>query len=102
MQVSPFVLVTSLVSQLIVTWAYKHPNIKWVNKNTVKTISAVLASGTAIATAWASGSLDQATVQNFIEVVVNALLGSGLSVGYYEWTKVEPSLADSSTEDPTG
>jgi hypothetical protein len=87
MQVSPSILISSLVSQTIVTWAYKHPDIKWVNKKTVKLISAVLASFSAVASAYAAGTLDQDLVQNLLNAIMDAVLGSGLAVGFYEWSK---------------
>lgn len=86
-ETSPLLAASSFVSQIAVTYGYKHPDVKWISKENVKMISAVVSSAAAVATAWASGTLDNATVETLINVLWNALLGSGLTVGFYEWTK---------------
>ena len=87
MQVTPLVLATSLLSQLVMTWAYKHPDIKWINKNNIQFASAVLSAAGGVFAAYASGTLDQGIVTNALDATYNAFVASGLSVAFYEWTK---------------
>lgn len=94
MNITPYILVTSLVSQLVVTWGYKHPDIKWINKNTVKLISVAVSSVMAVTAAWASGTLDEGTVQAALDAAWNAICGSGLSVAFYEWTKRPSAIVE--------
>lgn len=89
MQVTPLVLVSSLISQLVVTWAYKHPDIKWINKKNVQFASALVSAFGGVLAAYASGTLDQGVVMGAIDGSYNAFVASGLSVAFYEWTKTK-------------
>lgn len=89
MQVTPYLLVSSLISQLVSTWAYKHPEIKWINRSNIKAVSAILAALSAVGTAYASGTLDGATVQTLVDALWNGFVGAGMSVAFYEWPKGE-------------
>lgn len=87
MQVTPYLLVSSLISQLVTTWAYKHPEIRWINRDNIKAISAAVSALAAVGTAYASGTLDGPTVQTAIDAAWNAFVGAGMSVAFYEWPK---------------
>ena len=87
MEVTPFVIITSLLSQKLATWAYKNPDITWVNKNTIKAVSITVASVATLGVAYADGTLDAATAGGAIDAIMNAIISSGLSVAFYEWTK---------------
>jgi len=84
---SPGILVSSALSQALVTFAYKHPEIKWLNKENVRLVSIICSSVLAILTAYASGDLSQDLVQNAITAAWDAFVGSSMSVALYEWTK---------------
>lgn len=85
---SPLVTVAiSLVSQQVVTWAYKHPEIPWINKKNVQLVSVLASSALAVGTAYASGELNEGVVGNALEASYDALVASGLAVAFYEWGK---------------
>lgn len=87
LQISPGIILSSLISQVIVTFALKNPNIKWLNRDNVHLISIVSSSILAITTAYASGDINQGLVQESVEAMYNAFMGSTASVAFYEWTK---------------
>lgn len=87
METTPSIAISSLVSQLLITWAYKNPNIKWLNKSNVRLISAAVAGLAAIVVAGISGSFTGMDLQSFLSAAWNALQGAGLSVAFYEWTR---------------
>lgn len=86
-QTSPSIAISSLVSQLLITWAYKNPQIKWLNKSNVRLISAGVSGLAAIVVAWLSGSFTGLDTPSFLSAAWNALQGAGLSVAFYEWTR---------------
>lgn len=87
MQITPLVLATSLLSQLVTTWAYKHPDIKWINKNNIQFASALVSGAGGVLAAYAAGTLDQGVLFGAMNGAYNAFVASGLSVAFYEWTK---------------
>lgn len=89
MNLSPYILLTSLISQRLVTWAYLNPSkrFSWVNPKSVQLISVALSSVLAVVSAYVTNSLDEELVKSMIDALWNALVGSGLSVAFYEWTK---------------
>lgn len=87
MEVTPYLLVSSLISQLVTTWAYRHPEIRWINRSNIKAISATVSAVAAVGTAYASGTLDAPTVQAALDAAWNAFVGAGMSVAFYEWPK---------------
>ena len=87
MQVPYLTIVTSLLSQVVMTWAYKHPDIKWINKKNIQFASALFAAISGVLTAYASGTLDQGIIANAFDASFNAFISSGLAVAFYEWTK---------------
>lgn len=87
MQVTPLVLVTSTLSQLVMTWAYKNPDIKWINKKNIQFASALVSGVGGVLAAYAAGTLDQGVLFGAMNGMYNAFIASGLSVAFYEWTK---------------
>lgn len=89
MEITPLVLVTSLISQVVMTWAYKHPDIKWINKQNIQFASVLLSATGGVLAAYSAGTLDQGVIMNALEASYNAFVASGLSVAFYEWTKLK-------------
>lgn len=86
-ELSPYTLITGFLAQQITTWAYKHPDIKWINKDTIKWMSILIGSLSGLGTAYASGNLQALDFQNVMDAVYNGLCGAGLNTALYEWTK---------------
>lgn len=93
---SPYVLISSFVTQQIYTWLYNHPDIKWVNKETVLELSAASSAILAVIVAWASGTLNEGIVRAAVDAAWNAFIGAVVPVAGYEfmkfWGKVKPGL----------
>ena len=86
-ELSPYTLITGLIAQQLTTWAYKHPNIAWINRDTVKWVSILVGALSGLGTAYASGNLQAVDFQNVLDAAYSALCGAGLNVAFYEWTK---------------
>jgi len=87
MQVPALTMAVTLLSQAAVTWAYKHPDIKWINKDNIRLVSIFVSSVGAVGTAYATGTLDDGVVENAIQAAYDAFVASGMAVAFYEWTK---------------
>ena len=96
--ISPYILISSFVSQQIYTWLYNHPEIKWVNKETVLELSTATSAILAVVVAWASGTLDEGIVRAAVDAAWNAFIGGIVPVALHEfikfWSKIKPGLIE--------
>ena len=99
-QLNPIVLLSSFFASQLVTWAYRHPAVKWVNKETIRLVSVVLQAVVAAVVLWLSGDLTsestQTAVQAVLELVYHVIVASGMGVAFHEWQKPTPNSGDNS------